>query len=132
MNAPNRPGFIGVTGIVLMAIDGLIHFPLVPHYLEYASYLGLLFLANTFGSVLSALGINGGRPWGWTPGALIAGGAFVMYVVSRLFGLPGLPESEREWLNPQGVLSLVVEGLFVTLYLWRTIRTISAGGNRVR
>ena len=51
-------------GIALMAIDGLIHFSLVPHYLEYASYLGLLFLANTFGSVLSALGINGGRPWG--------------------------------------------------------------------
>ena len=46
-----------------------------------------------------------------------------MYVVSRLFGLPGLPESEREWLDPQGVLSLVVEGLFVTLYLWRVTRT---------
>ena len=132
MNAPNRPGLIGVTGIALMAIDGLIHFSLVPHYLEYASYLGLLFLANTFGSVLSALGINGGRPWGWTLGALIAGGAFVMYVVSRLFGLPGLPESEREWLNPQGVLSLAVEGLFVTLYLWRTLRTSSGGENRVR
>jgi len=121
-----------VTGIVLMAIDGLIHFPLVPHYLEYASYLGLLFLANTFGSVLSALGINGGRPWGWTVGALTAGGAAVMYVVSWLVGLPGLPESEREWLNPQGVLSLVVEGLFVALYLWRTARTTSGGGNRVR
>ena len=55
-----------------------------------------------------------------------------MYVVSRLFGLPGLPESEREWLNPQGVLSLIVEGLFVALYLWRVTRTTSGGGNRVR
>jgi hypothetical protein len=118
LNAPNRCGLIGVTGIALLAIDGLIHFSLVPHYLEYASYLGLLFLANTFGSVLSALGINGGRPWGWTLGALIA--------------LPGLPESEREWLNPQGVLSLIVEGLFVTLYLWRVTRTTSGGGKRVR
>ena len=57
-----------MTGIALMAIDGLIHFSLVPHYLEHASYLSLLFLANTFGSVLSALGINGGRLWGWPLG----------------------------------------------------------------
>jgi hypothetical protein len=48
-----------------MAIDGLIHPSLVPHCLEHARYLGLLFLANTFGSVLSPLGINGGRSWGW-------------------------------------------------------------------
>ena len=40
-----------------------------------------------------------------------------MYVVSRAFGLPGLPESEREWFDPLGVLSLIVEGLFVVLYL---------------
>ena len=58
-----------MTGIALMAIDGLIHVSLVPHSLEYASYLGLLFVvANTFGSVLSGLGINGGRPWGWPLG----------------------------------------------------------------
>ena len=57
-----------MTGIAHMAIDGLIHVSLVPHYLEYASYLGLLFVANTFGSVLSGLGINGGRPWGWPLG----------------------------------------------------------------
>ena len=119
MNGINRPGLIGVAGIALIAIDGLIHFSLFPEYFEYASYLGLLFLAHTFGSVLSALGINIGASWGWTLGALTAGGALVLYVVSRLFGLPGLPESEREWLDPQGVLSLVVEGLFVTLYLSR-------------
>ena len=42
-----------------------------------------------------------------------------MYVISRAFGLPGLPESEREWFDPPGVLSLIVEALFVALYLWR-------------
>jgi hypothetical protein len=133
MNDMNHPGLIGVAGIALIAIDGLIHFSLVPEYFEYASYLGLLFLANTFGSVLSALGINMGSRWGWTLGALTAGGAFAMYVVSRLFGLPGLPESEREWLDPQGVLSLIVEGLFVTLYLlWRITRTAPERGNPAR
>ena len=132
MNGMNRPGLIGVAGIALIAIDGLIHFYLLPEYFEYASYLGLLFLANTFGSVLSTLGINIGAPWGWTLGTLTAGGALAMYVVSRLFGLPGLPESEREWLDPQGVLSLVVEGLFVTLHLWRVARIAPESGTSAR
>ena len=132
MRAMHRPGLVGVAGIALIAVDGLIHFSLFPGYFEYATYLGLLFLANTLGSVLSALGINTGARWGWPLGALSAGGAFVMYVVSRLVGLPGLPESERDWLDPQGVLSLIVEGLFVALYLWRVTPTTSGGGNRVR
>ena len=118
-----------MAGTALIAVDGLIHFSLVPEYFEYASYLGLLFLANTLGSVLSALGINSGMRWGRTLGSLSAGGAFVLYVVSRLFCLPGLPESEREWLGPQGVLSLVVEGLFVALYTWRATRTAPGGSN---
>ena len=129
MSNVHRPGLVGVTGIALVAVDGLIHFSLDSTYLEYASYLGLLFLANTLGSVLSALGINSGMRWGWTLGSLSVGGVFVLYVVSRLFGLPGLPASEREWLGPQGVLSLVVEGLFVALYTWRATRTAPEGRN---
>jgi hypothetical protein len=37
-------------------------------------------------------------------------------VISRTVGLPGLPV-ETGWLEPLGVLSLVVEGLFVGVYL---------------
>ena len=55
--------------------------------------MNLLFLVHTFGSVLSTLSINGGARWWWTLGALTAGGALAMYVVSRLIVLPGLPES---------------------------------------
>ena len=51
MNATNCPGLMGVAGIALITIEGLIHFYLVPKYFEYATYLGLLFLTNTFGSV---------------------------------------------------------------------------------
>ena len=36
-----------------MAIEGLIHCYLIPKYLEYATYLGLLFLTNILGSVLT-------------------------------------------------------------------------------
>src|SRR5215212_9002117 len=49
-------------------------------------------------------------------GPLIAGGAFGGYAISRTVGLPGLPV-EAEGLEPLGVLSLVVEGLFVGLCL---------------
>jgi hypothetical protein len=38
----------------------------------------------------------------------------VGYVISRTVGLPGLPAVE-EWLEPLGLLSLLVEGLFVGL-----------------
>jgi hypothetical protein len=49
-------------------------------------------------------------------GALVAGGAFVCYVIRRTVGLPGSPV-EEEWLEPLGLLSLLVEGLLIGLYL---------------
>jgi hypothetical protein len=46
----------------------------------------------------------------------MAGGAFFMYLESRTLGLPMLEEG---WLDPPGVLSLVVEAIFVVVYLSR-------------
>jgi hypothetical protein len=107
------------TGIVLIVLVGLIHLFLASEYFEFASYLGLLFVANVIGAIASAVGIYKDAPWGWILGVFVAGGAFGMYAISRAFGLPGLPESEREWFDPPGILSLIVEALFVALYLWR-------------
>jgi hypothetical protein len=104
-------------GVSLIAVVGLVHLIAVPEYFEFATYLGLLFAANVLGAVVSAIGIYRGARWGWPLGVLVAGGAFVMYVVSRTIGLPGLPEGEREWLDPPGILSLIVEGLFVGIYM---------------
>jgi hypothetical protein len=39
----------------------------------------------------------------------------VGYVISRTTGLPGLPA--EEWLEPLGILSLLIEGLFLGLYV---------------
>jgi len=103
-------------GISLIVIVGLIHLIEAPGDLQEAPYQGLLFLANFFGALLAAIGIYRGHRWGWSLGALVAGGAFVCYVISRTVGLPGLPV-EAEWLEPLGFLSLLVEGLFVGLYL---------------
>jgi hypothetical protein len=108
-------------GISLIVIVGLIHLINSPGDLEEGSYTGLLYLANFFGAILAAIGIYRGRSWGWSLGALIAGGAFVAYVISRTVGLPELGV-EEEWLEPLGVLSLLVEALFVGLYLTVFVR----------
>ena len=60
-------------------------------------------------------------------GALVSVGAFVGYVVSRTVGLPGLGV-EEEWLEPLGVLSLIVEALFIGLYLTVFVRPTSGSG----
>jgi hypothetical protein len=124
MSAPTgrgalMPGVLVGAGISLIVVVGLIHLINSPEDLEEGAYTGLLYLANFLGALAAAVGIYRGKRWGWTLGLLVAGGAFAAYVISRTVGLPGLPV-ETEWLEPLGVLSLVVEGLFVGLYL--TIR----------
>ena len=108
-------GLVGA-GISLIVIVGLIHLIDSPGDLAEGSYQGLLFLANFFGALAAAIGIYRGNKWGWVLGSLIAGGAFAGYVISRTVGLPGLPV-EAEWLEPLGVLSLLVEGLYIGLCL---------------
>ena len=44
----------------------------------------------------------------------MAGGAFLAYIESRTFGLPGLPSWEP-FTEPPGPLSLVVEATFLGL-----------------
>jgi hypothetical protein len=114
-------------GVSVIVIVGLIHLINSPGDLEEGSYTGLLYLANFVGAILAALGIYRGRSWGWSLGALVSVGAFVAYVISRTVGLPGLPV-EEEWLEPLGVLSLLVEALFMGLYLTVFVRPTGGSG----
>jgi uncharacterized membrane protein YfcA len=118
-------------GISLIVIVGLIHLINSPEDLAEGSYTGLLYLANFFGALAAAVGIYRGSRWGWVLGLLVAAGAFAGYVVSRTVGLPGLPV-EEEWLEPLGVLSLLVEALFVGLYLTVFVRPTGARECTVR
>jgi hypothetical protein len=110
------PDLLVGAGISLIVIVGLIHLINSPGDLEEGAYTGVLYLANFVGALAAAVGIYWGKRWGWVLGFLVAGGAFAAYVISRTVGLPGLPV-ETEWLEPLGVLSLVVEALFVGVYL---------------
>jgi hypothetical protein len=102
-------------GISLIALEGLIHLLDAPDSFEDATYKGLLFVAIVIGAAVASVGMYWGYRWSWSIGALTAGSAFVGYVISRTIGLPGLPV--EEWFEPLGILSLLVEGLFVGLYL---------------
>ncbi len=104
------------SGIVLIVIVGLIHLVTVPHHFEVATYMGWLFLANLVGSLVAAVGIYREALWGWLLGVLIAGGAFVLYLISRTIGLPEASEFVGHW-GTWGIISLIVEGLFVALFL---------------
>ena len=101
-------------GTALIALVGLIHLLVVPEYLGFATYLGLLFILNALGAFASAVGIYLRMWWGWPLGVVMAGGAFFMYIESRTIGLPMLREG---WLDPPGILSLIVEAIFVGVYL---------------
>ena len=121
-------GRLAGAGISLIIVVGLIHLIGAPEDLEEAPYQGLLFLANFFGAILAAIGIYRGRSWGWGLGALVSVGAFAGYVISRTIGLPGLPV-EEEWLEPLGLLSMVVEALFVGLFLTVFVRPTGGLGS---
>jgi uncharacterized membrane protein YfcA len=115
-------------GISLIVVVGLIHLINSPGDLEEGSYTGLLYLANFFGAILAAIGIYRGRSWGWNLGALVSVEAFAGYVISRTIGLP----VEEEWLEPLGLLSLLVEALFVGLYLTASVRPQAAREYKIR
>lgn len=113
MNKQSIPKELVGIAIVLILVTGLIHFVDAPDNLQESAYKGVLFLLNGVGAVVAAYGIHrGARTWGWGLGFLVAAGAFVMYIVSRTIGLPGLGIDD-EWLEPMGILSLMVEGLFI-------------------
>ncbi len=102
---------------MLIALTGLIHFFLTPEHFKEATWVALLFLCNIGAALVAAVNISRDALWGWVLGAITAGGAFAMYVLSRALTLPRYPEATGKWEEPLGVFSLIVEGSFVVLFL---------------
>jgi hypothetical protein len=106
-----------LTAILLIVAVGLIHLRGAPPHYRAAPYLGVAFVANFIGALVAAVGIYRDALWGWLLGVLVAGGALVMYVLSRSVGLPGFEHAVGRWSGPLGVVSLVVEALFIAVFL---------------
>ena len=124
-------GKLRIAGAVLISLVGLIHLFVTPEYYGFAAYLGLMMSANFAGSVVPAVGIYGGRIWGWILRAVMAGGAFLGYIESRTLGLPGLPSWEP-FTEPPGLISLIVEAIFVgaAAYVLAWRRRVTASSNK--
>ena len=96
--------------IVLILETGLLHLVTAQGEYEEAAYMGYLFAANFFGSLIASFGIYHRQRWGWLLGLVIAAGSIAGYVWSRTFGMPGM--NVEEWFVPYGVVSLSVEVCF--------------------
>ncbi len=116
------PRIVSWLGMALMVTTGLIHVMNAPDSFHEAAYKGWLFYANGMGAWVAAYGIyRGQRSWGWNLGLLIACGSLIGYVASRTVGLPHIPAEPDAWLEPFGVASLIVEGLFVAVFMRMTV-----------
>ncbi len=105
-------------GAALIFLVGGAHVLISGEHFLTATYLGVLFLANFFGSVVVALALYWSpNRWPWLVGGLISGGTFVGFGVSRTIGLPGAPEFVGQWFNIAGLLTLMIAGAFLALSL---------------
>jgi hypothetical protein len=114
--------------IVLILETGLLHIITAQAEYEEAAYMGYLFAANFFGSLIAALGVYRQQRWGWMLGLLIAALSIFGFVWSRTLGMPDM--RVEEWLAPFGIVAVTIEGLFLLLCLFRPWRS-AAGDSSV-
>ncbi len=107
----------------MILVAGSIHLVLTPEHFMEAPYLGLLFVADFIGALVAAFGIYRGHRWGWLLGALVDGGALVVYLVSGTVGLPGVERGHL--LEPLGILTKVAEALFLLLCGFEFTRSLT-------
>jgi hypothetical protein len=108
-------------GITLCALIIYIHVTDQGGLTELAEpvYKGVLYWALEIGSAGAAL-LLGVRSWavtGWAFCLEVSACPFLGYIISRTTGLPAYTEDIGNWLEPLGVLSLIVEGSLFCLAL---------------
>ncbi len=105
-----------LAAILLILAVGLTHLiGASPHY-RFAPYIGVGFVVNFIGALVAAVGIYRDVLWGWLLGALVSGGAIVLYVISRSVGLPGFEQAVGRWFGPLAIISFIVEAAFLAVF----------------
>jgi hypothetical protein len=109
-----------------LAVVGLVHLALSPEYLSEQTYIGVLFIAGgLFLCVLAVPLWRADNVPSWLLGALTMAGMGIGFILSRTTGLPGFHESEWEL---SGIISLVLEGLFVAAAIPALLPARAAAG----
>ena len=102
---------------ILILLVGLVHLVIVPGQIAEVPWVGVAFALNFLGALLAGAWILQDIWLGWVLGLIVAAGAFAAYIVSRTVGLPQFTEDIGNWFELTGIFSLVVEALFVLLFL---------------
>jgi hypothetical protein len=111
-------GQVTVGGFRALAVGllipiGLIHLSLAPAYGIGAAYIGFLFYATFYATLIAAAGIAIGVRGSWIVGLLASVGAVAGLVTAATVGLPNFTESFQA---PKAMLSLVLELGFIALF----------------
>jgi hypothetical protein len=112
-----RRGLTGgarLMGAGLLVAIGLVHLVLAPVYYGAAAYLGVLFYLTCAAAWTTAIAVVAGVRGAWLLGGLISAGALAALVASVSVGLPGFTDSLSA---PWAMLSLLLEGAFVAVYV---------------
>jgi hypothetical protein len=109
-----KPGILQWLAIIFILATGILHYVTAPEEYSEARYMGVLFLLNFLGSLVSAVGIARRKlSWGWILGIIIAAGSIIGYIQSRTIGMPGM--EVEAWYDPIGIPAMLVEGLFLVV-----------------
>jgi len=110
--------------IILIIEIGLLHIITAQKEYDEAAYMGYLFAASFFGSLIAAFGIHHKQLWGWMLGFVISIVSIAGYIWSRTFGMPGM--NVEDWFSPYGIISMSLEVVFILLVLLRAWKIRSA------
>ncbi len=106
-----------LAGTALLLIAAGIHF--YEYFGEDVPYLQVLFVLSGLGLVAGAALLIAKAPrLGWLVGGLSAVLTLGAYIYSRFAGLPADASDVGNWLQPDGVESLIVEILLILVALW--------------
>ncbi len=111
-------------GLVLILEAGILHYAASQDAYLKAPYLGYLLMAETFGTLIVAVGIYHKQAWGWMLGVVLSIGSLVGYVWNSTIGLPQL--APGSWLYPYSIVASVAEAMFIGLALFRPWKIMEA------
>jgi hypothetical protein len=118
MNSNATEASLRGLGVCCAVGNTVLHTLLIPDHLEEKFYIGVLFAVGSaiMLAVAAGLVILKTALAAWLTGALVSLGMITGFLLSRTAGLPD-GYHEEGWEPPYGLLSLLVEGLFVLAFL---------------